>query len=134
MSSTIAKSVSTLILSEVNQAGDTQLAIGADRLAELLELTAQVAIDQAARRPRPIEVENSMAATSLWATSYRVAHSLKTALRLLEEVPAGVDADEWEGMTGLIHNAADVLVLATQRFEDSHVAPYAHQVEVSYGE
>lgn len=134
MSSTIAKSVSTLILNEVNQAGDAQLAIGADRLAELLELTAQIAIDRATKRPRPIEVQNSMAATSLCATTYRVFHSLKTALGLLEEVPEGVDADEWEGVTGLIHNAADVLGLATQRFEDSHVAAYAHQVEVSHGE
>jgi hypothetical protein len=127
--------VSTLILNEVHQAGETQLTIGGDKLAELLELTAQIAIDQAAKHPRPIEVQNSQTATSLCATTYRVFHSLKTALGLLEEVPEGVDADEWEGVTGLIHNAADALGLATQRFEDCHVAAYAHQVEgVSHGE
>lgn len=128
MSSTISKSVADLILREAMQNGETNLTLSTDKLGELLELTAQIAIDQGAKYPRPIEVANSRAATSLFAVTYRVMSSLRTTLGMLEEIPSGVDAEEWEGVTGSIHNAADALELAAHNFDNAHEASYAHQM------
>lgn len=128
MSSTISKSAADLILREVIQNGETNLTLSTDKLGELLELTAQIAIDRAEKHPRPIEVANSRAATSLFAVCWRVMSSLRTTLGLLEEIPSGVDAEEWEGVTGSIHNAADSLELAAFMFDERHVASYAYQM------
>ena len=129
MSCTISKSAADLILREVIQNPEETLTLTADQLREMLVITCDIAIDQAAKRPRPIEVANSSIATALYAVAWRVSKSLRATLEVLEEIPSGVDAAEWEGLTGLIYNAADALELASHNFGDHYVTFYRHQLE-----
>ena len=128
MSSRTAKSVADLILREAIQNPDDTLTLTADQLNEMLVIACDIAIDQTAKSPRPVEVANSNVATALYAACWRVAKSLRTTMGLFEEVPGDVDASEWEGLTGLIHNAADALELASHNFDDHYVTFYRHQL------
>lgn len=129
MSCTISKSAADLILREVIQNPEETLKLTTEQLREMLIVACDIAIDQAAKRPRPIEVANSSIATALYAVAWRVSKSLRATMGLLEEVPDGVDASEWEGVTGSIHNAADALELASHNFDDHYATFYRHQLE-----